>query len=371
MPFEGKLFLNVPSVPSSPFWLLDPVEEKWTAVTASPHPGAISYASVTSLGSNSVMLLGGLLNLISPSGIWILQGQTWTNSSVQLNGALYAHTTVLINNTAYIFGGGNAETGVVFNTLYSLQVQNGSVVGPLQNIASTSSNWPVARFDHTAVVVTMNNSEVMAVYGGAQQDIYLGDLWVYNPKKSLWTELYNVACGAALAGQPPQLYNHAAVALSPRKMAIIGGMNCNSVNENAVYVYDFSIGNWSQLHTIGLAAVESMSVGWVAETSTMLLFGGGQPLLQMQPACASPLVATSSFANSECIPCHIGTYYASWNCTPCPSGLSTRQIGATSVSDCNICESSYCSHGSCSVDSSGPNCRCDLGYEGRHCEVRI
>ena len=395
--------MNVPSVPSSPFWLFDHVKKKWTAIITSPNPGAVSYASVTSLNSNSVMLLGGLANDETSSGVWVLKGQTWVNSSVKLPVALYAHTTVVIDNAAYIFGGGNAENGMVLNTLHTLQVQNGSVVGQVKSIPQTGSSWPASRFSHTAVTVKMNDDEVMAVYGGAQQDMVLGDLWVYNPRTSQWTELYSVECGASHDEYPPQLYSHAAVALSSRKMAIVGGIKCNYLNEKATYVYDFSSRNWSLLPTTDQAAVNSMSIGWITETSTILLFGGGQPLTWMQPACTPPLVAAPSFATGSCeicpngtfssqgscspcppgttsgpgmtsidgcIPCAVGKYLSHEQCVDCPPGLSTVTSGTRDIAGCIVCQNDDCTHGSCYVKNVSPTCICDRGYFGDHCQVR-
>ena len=402
MPFEGKYFLNVPYTPSSQFWLFDPVADEWTAISATPNPGSVTYASVTSLGRGSVMLLGGIVNQYMPSGIWVLEGQTWVNLSLSM--ALLAHTTVFLNNTAFIFGGVDLETQAVLNTLYSLEVQNGTVVGQLQNNTATGPVWPAARFGHTAVVVTMKNSEVMAVYGGVQKTVVLGDLWVFNPQTSRWAMLYSVECGAtfAIVGQPPPLFYHAAVTLSPRKMAIVGGTKCNSFSQNATFIFDFSSGYWSQLPTTGLTAVSSMSIGWIAEESTLLLFGGGKPLLQMQPACKPPYVAKPSFATGlcelcpngtffsqgdcfscppgmtcgpgilrieECIPCAVGKYLSNGSCVDCPTGLSTSVPGAIDITGCAVCQVNKCNHGSCYVENMSLNCACDKGYFGNQCQV--
>ena len=76
-----------------------------------------------------------------------------------------------------------------------------------------------------------------------------------------------------------------------------------------------------------------------------------------------------------CSPCSLGSYApgAEENtCIPCPRGLTTASIGATSLSNCSVCQLSPCFYGSCIVSLTegvpGPLCQCHVGFSGRNCQ---
>lgn len=365
------------SAPSSglPYWLLEypsatetPV---WTAVTSEPNPGAIIFASINAMRSDSVLMIGGATYGPNPkpSGIWILSSDLqWTTPNVSFPIPINSHTTVIINSTAYIFGGSNLDLGDCLSTLYSLNVGDSGIVGEVGNITQTSP-WPPARFEHTAVVVSVDNTQVMAIYGGAIPSAIFGDLWIFNPLTKLWKQLYNVpTCGGAFPHQAPQLTSHSAVALSPRKMVIIGGQNCYNLNMGTTFVFDFVLNYWTELFpTMGPAPVNSMSCG-LAKDGSILLFGGGQPLLKMTPGCPSPN-QSSSFPDQACEPCETGKFLYARRCIRCDEGLSTAGPGKTSADDCSVCDDDYCEHGSCSVENLKPVCSCHIGYSGSRCNV--
>ena len=350
--------------------MLDLSNSEWTAVTSAPNPGRLLQASINSISDSSVLVIGGYTYgpVPSASGVWILSSSlTWTRFPVALPNFLYSHTTVVIEGVAYVFGG--ATFSGILNTLFTLKIVNDSAVGELANI-SVSGNWPQARFYHTAVAVSFQGAQSMAVYGGLNVNgNSIGDLWVFNTITQRWTELYNVQnCQEVLIGQPSCLSGHAAVALSPRKMAIIGGQLFDDSSTATTFVFDFKTLEWTELPTSGLGLVNSMSVG-LMRGGSVLLFGGGQPLLQLTPGCPSPNYSTS-FASETCRPCAAGSYLVSGNCVSCPEGFSTLNPGMTSKDSCiDVCDIDQCVHGSCSVVNGEPSCSCKIGYSGRRCEV--
>eukprot|EP00051_Salpingoeca_urceolata_P002077 m.46892 g.46892 ORF g.46892 m.46892 type:complete len:1201 (-) comp11886_c0_seq2:75-3677(-) len=81
----------------------------------------------------------------------------------------------------------------------------------------------------------------------------------------------------------------------------------------------------------------------------------------------------SSYEMAACKLCPAGTYSDSpgrSSCRPCPGDTSTLEAGATSVTMCSVCRSGVCSHGLCTVLSTGVvHCACDLGFRGKFCET--
>ena len=58
-------------------------------------------------------------------------------------------------------------------------------------------------------------------------------------------------------------------------------------------------------------------------------------------ACSTcPAGLYSGVGATECAPCPVGTYLGASGCEQCPAGLTTRDAGAVSVSDCG-CKASF------------------------------
>ena len=83
---------------------------------------------------------------------------------------------------------------------------------------------------------------------------------------------------------------------------------------------------------------------------------------------------SSNWSSEVCSPCQAG-YFApkprATSCIKCPTGLTTEDIGAISISNCS-CDPRYCKHGGCLIINGGESteavCKCDFGYTGERCQ---
>ena len=384
---QNEYFVNAPFIGNSlcPYFVVDLDTGVWAPLKSQDETSQISYGALLAIAEETIVLIGGYFTLPqqqSPAGIWQFSRTSWMPIASSTLPFLYSHTAVIMDSEVYVFGGGlyfGKDSNAVYRmTIFTDPLRNTTTLLGNATLVTINTNISSSvlceRLGHTAVVVRYQGEQVMAIYGGMSDTARLGDLWVFNPRTRVWTMLYNAPlCVPTTAqGQAPQLAFHSAVAISTRKMIVIGGQTCSRSASNFSFVYDFELLEWSRLEAQNLRPVQSMSCG-LAANNTILLVGGGLPLTAITPGCVSPKVA-ADFTQDPCEYCPAGTFYSVVSiygdavCKPCLGG-TWSQPGATSQLQCNLCAPDLCAHGTCSIYADGPRCNCDLGYSGRSCDV--
>lgn len=173
--------------------------------------------------------------------------ETWTQKTSG-GTAKNGHSEVAINGDIYIYGGVNSSD-VYINQLWKYN--------PTTDIWTQLTSGATARFGHTASVVNGK----MYVFGGYNSSGYLNDIWEYSPSTDTWTQKTSGSIAR---------YGHTAVVINS-KIYVFGGTYGSYSYKNDVWEYNPSSDLWIQKTSGATNRTEHTAV---AISNKMYVFGG-------------------------------------------------------------------------------------------------
>ena len=244
------------------------------------------------------------------------------------------------------------------------------------------------RFNHLAVAT----GTYMVIYGGARSpnksQFCLEDMWKYDLRSGTWTTVsqfgdrpphlpFTVDCFTRSAAVGNKLI---VVGRRRRPKPYLDGMKYSIFKalETSAWMFDMLAFSWVALPLIPVTLLsaphtyQDFVVGSGCFSESNPSRSGTVPLIAMYPRCFAGQYS-KDFREQSCNPCPKGNFAkeASTDCSKCPSGATTTDVGSVSSLDCT-CERGYCNHGDCVMASTeeGPRvtCSCYVGFTGGQCQ---
>jgi N-acetylneuraminic acid mutarotase len=257
-------------------WAYQPASTSWTQLSPSGSPPAARAAqcAVWDAADSQMLVFAGSNGMSTLNDLWAYRpaSNSWTllSPSGSLPPARFACTAVwdAADSQMLVFGGNSGvANGPIFNDLWAYRPASNSWTQ-----LSPSGSPPHSRYYHAAVWDAADAQ--MLVFGGFTGggiDLYLNDLWAYQPASNSWTQL-------SPSGSPPspgRYYPTAAWDAADSQMLIFGGYNAGTLF-NDLWAYQPASNSWTQLSPSG--SPPSPRLGptsvWDAADSQMLVFGG-------------------------------------------------------------------------------------------------
>lgn len=287
--------------------------------------------SLISLNSSSLLLCGGVgIDKRVFHDVWVLtvsaagaRKADWHNVSYSVRSTekgiyplpRYDHTTVLFNGTTVILLGGYSTT--TGNSTCSSEVWH-FVLSSKEWLMSSSDFKVSGQMSSTECIVTavsVNNQVIVTTQVKAPSNFGHFKVWIYLPGSFLWAFV-------------------------------------------------------SQLLAPDLGTVKSLF--WSGRH--LLLDTGNLQIFYTNFGCPGGF-SSPNITSSPCRQCTYGQYSTGAGeseCSPCPSGLTTRNPGGSSIAHCSNCVKNYCKYGTCVVlqgqEMPMPSCQCIMGFTGDYCQ---
>eukprot|EP00038_Savillea_parva_P002233 m.112060 g.112060 ORF g.112060 m.112060 type:complete len:2775 (+) comp10770_c1_seq4:62-8386(+) len=188
---------------------------------------------------------------------------------------LMGHTSVysVTSDTSWTFGGFNLRQ--YSNMLLQRNFSSGTTTVFTQPAGTVT--WPQAMYMHSAVLTTLQGSDMMIVFGGSNgESQYLDGLWYANltiPSNPTWTDMTH----ATIGDQPPGVIGHSATVYNG-VMYVFGGITLEYGLQAAVYSFTMASTTWSRI-----AAAGAPPTGLFGHTSVLIndsiwLYGGSREM---------------------------------------------------------------------------------------------
>lgn len=135
--------------------------------------------------TKEVFLFGGKSNRYSNT-TFVFNTETLKWKKVDTKGstpsARYGHSAVIYKNNMFVFGGYDNEGGKC-NDLYmlSLDTKEWTMIK-----MGGATNWPEAKYNHQATIMTINNKDFMVVFGGSNGTQALSDVNLFDLHDGAW-----------------------------------------------------------------------------------------------------------------------------------------------------------------------------------------
>lgn len=362
----------------------------------------ILFGGVVQVVGSSVIFPFFFPNSVNDTWVYFTIARRWVQyvSSTAPAARVSATLTAMSNGSVLLFGGIDATlSGHLLNDLWLLDICQTTFSSAIQHCngwrlighyGTALDTWPSPMYGHSATAV----EDSMVITGGkTEQNLHSVsslDIWLYNITTRKWARHRPKS-----SPTPPSWYGGvSAVAIGWKLIVVkqdvsllsyLSGYGPNDANDFDDYlgrrvtlVYSVRQQKW-----LKQAEGPNFGVGMILrfEDKVMILGRTAYSKAELNPenllSVMTPLCEkgyfSSSWSSNDCAPCNKGYFakIASHNCSKCPSGRTTREPAAATVSDC-VCETSYCAHGSCQVESKNayiePVCHCHFGYSGPRCQ---
>ncbi len=149
------------------------------------YPFGNLHSTCVNHATKEVYLFGGKSNRYSNT-TFVLNLDTLKWKKVDTKGstpsARYGHSAVIYNNKMYVFAGYDNEGGKC-NDLYVLSLDTKEWTMVKMNGAA---NWPEAKYNHQATVMTLSGKDYMVVFGGSNGTQALSDVNAFDLTEQAW-----------------------------------------------------------------------------------------------------------------------------------------------------------------------------------------
>lgn len=169
------------------------------------------------------------------------------------------HSMVTIDNLVYLFGGMNSSKSILNNlSIYDSEYDNWVEEDP-------ANTPPPPRFGHQSVV----KDGKMYVFFGMGTSNALDEIWEYDPANKEWTQIIPVS-----SNNPVARFDHTAI-VSGSVVWIAGGLDNNGMPLNDLWYYSFGSNELTQCNNIPAANGVYGHVS-ACSGSEVYIFGGYQ-----------------------------------------------------------------------------------------------
>ncbi|KAK9700624.1 hypothetical protein K7432_012116 [Basidiobolus ranarum] len=172
----------------------------------------------------------------------------WTRLPMQSNSLVGRrdHSAVAIESTMYLFGG--QVDDYYFNDLVAFDTKSLSTQTPHWDYIASGYDSPPERACHSAVVY----KNQIYIFGGNDVDKSFDDLWCYDPKFNIWSQILAKGGPSKRAGHTACVHNDF--------MFILGGQDESGQFLNEVYLFHFLERTWFVLPSVHLGSVLPKSI---------------------------------------------------------------------------------------------------------------
>lgn len=198
-------------------------------------------------GSNPTSYLNDLIYYDMFNDIWV----PITPAGPNIPSPRMAHTTDVIGNYLYLFGGYN---GNFLNDLWRYDFANNSWI-----MLTPTGDIPPARSEHFSFV----KDNKLYIGGGRKVHQIYSDLWEYNPSSNSWNQIYD-NCPIPIASATAHVYNNV--------LCIMFGITSTPSYSRSVIKYNFAT---NQFSTVELSSVSPRSDHSSAMFNNLIFVFGG------------------------------------------------------------------------------------------------
>jgi N-acetylneuraminic acid mutarotase len=238
---------------------------------------------------NYVIWFGGWAIADMLNDFWRFDTVTETlqevHDSIFAPSAMARHTSVLMGNTALVFGGSNTKY-VCTADLYAFDTdkEEWTIQTP------TGGNIPRARCDHAAVAI----ADQMFIFGGRNNnDEYFGDIWVYSFVSQTWREI--IPTGTT---PRPRALHTAQIIDSGQYIFVYGGVNGLTLLHE-IWMFNIEEESWEQLNNQNSTGEYPYANGLsstIFKENKIMLSGGADSVLGPDPSVHIYDVSTNTFS---------------------------------------------------------------------------
>ena len=259
-----------------------------------------------------------------------------------------------------------------------------------------SSRKPGGLMGHSSVFL----GDQMFLFGGykrltvnqAESVLCSDDIWSYDIHNKNWKWIEVSTGRVEMSTSPLRSCKVPATVLQSR--LVVSTTQRNDTSKERLHSYLKDLARWVD-HNISLPSEVDIFFTWhdrviaLTHSNREPFLSNNSPINRYRFSYSWHLAASSlklgcqrgqfssNWSTEICSPCQIGHYSPqpqATSCTKCPTGLTTKFIGAISISNCS-CDPHYCQYGECLVisreDLKGAVCKCNIGYTGERCGFPI
>ncbi|MEY4630145.1 MAG: hypothetical protein RIQ81_265 [Pseudomonadota bacterium] len=271
----------------------DPATDSWSLVTSTNAPDARYIHTAVWTGSKMIVFGGFNPSVLNSGGQYDPVANSWiATSSTNAPAVRYLLSAIWTGSKMIVWGGHDGTNPRNDGGIYALR----SDPTPNTWSATTTTNAPVARFDHTAVWT----GSKMIVWGGG--DPRFGSGGQYDPTSNSWTATTTV-------GAPAARRCHTAV-WSGAKMIVWGGSPGSFANDGGQY--DPVLDSWSTTSTTSAPTGRCYpSAVWTG--SKMIVWGGENTLKLNTGGVYDPVANSWTAASTTGAPSARSGHTAVWS----------------------------------------------------------
>jgi N-acetylneuraminic acid mutarotase len=218
--------------------LYDPKERVFTQ--ASDMSTGRCYNTSTLLPNGKVLVVGGQYqgNTLASAELYDPKTNTWTNTGSLHVARSYHTATLLPNGKVLVVGGTRLASPPVFaqGTPPEGALDLAELYDPASGKWTVTDNLHVARFAHTANLLTNGQVLVAGGLGGVGGDSILASSELYNPKTGSWKITDNLLL---------PLFNQFSISLPGGQAFLVGGKPTLQTDAASTELYNLSNGTWS------------------------------------------------------------------------------------------------------------------------------
>ncbi|KAI5812842.1 hypothetical protein BZA77DRAFT_133551 [Pyronema omphalodes] len=246
--------------------------ESYPVMTTSEGPGPrVGHASL--LVGNAFIVFGGDTKLderdVLDETLYLLNTSTrqWSRASPHGHrpSGRYGHTLNILGSKLYIFGG-QVDT-VFFNDLVAFDLNTLQHVGSKWEVLASGdgADIPASRTNHTMITF----EDKLYLFGGTNGVEWFNDVWSYNPKTNLWTQLDCI-------GYIPSPREGHAAALVNDVMYIFGGRSSEGLDLGDLAAFRISSRRWYTFQNMG-PSPSPRSGHTMTTVNNKIIVLGGEP----------------------------------------------------------------------------------------------
>jgi len=205
--------------------------DDWTQKSSSTKPSAREYHAMSYLGSDKVMLYGGITESGKNSETWVydLSENTWTQMNQSPNPGIRSHHAMAyLGDDQVLMFGGSDEYYIYTSSCwkYDLSDNTWTELNP--------ATRPGSRRYHAMAYI--GDGKVLLVGGQLEESSYTGETWVYETSSSTWTSKGGLGFGVFL---------HSLAYIGDDKVLLAGIRKEDGVTDD-VYLFELSENAWTQ-----------------------------------------------------------------------------------------------------------------------------
>ncbi|MBN1542905.1 T9SS type A sorting domain-containing protein [candidate division KSB1 bacterium] len=236
--------------------------DDWTQKSPSPNPGLRSQHALCYVGSDRVVVFGGLVSAVNAeTWVYDIGSDAWLNRNPSAPpAARNLHAMAYIGGDQAVLFGGSDGSDRNDTWEYDFSLNNWVDTNP--------TTKPSARQRHAMAFIGGNK---VLMFGGSVSGSFNNETWLYDGSANSWTQL-------SLSTQPSGREGHAMAYIGGDRVLLFGGFDGDAYLDDT-WVFDLSDNSWTQKTPATRPSMRTTHAMAYMGDDKVFLFGGNTGFL--------------------------------------------------------------------------------------------